>query len=99
MKLDIKIIGSLLLGAMLVFILMTNNNSNTNLIPIANASKMKTNQFETDYLKFCQVFFSDDRDNFEQDINNRLKNAKLFQSNVLWSETTKNFGFYALICY
>lgn len=99
MKIDIKIIGSMFVGAALVFAFMSNHNSDASLISKVNASEMKASQFEAGALKSCEVFFSDDRDNFEKEINSRLTSAKLLQSNVLWSETTKQLGFYALICY
>jgi len=99
MKLDAKMIFSTLFGALLVFLVMSSNNSNMDLIGKVNASEIKATRVEAGTLESCEVFFKADRDAFEEEINSRLKNVKLLQSNVLWSETTKQFGFYALICY
>jgi|GEM_PF-4713620 len=97
MKIDFKVIFSMLFGAALVFVTMS-NNSDMDLIRTVNAAEVKATSINSE-LKSCEVFFKDDRDAFEEEINSRLKNVKLLQSNVLWSETTKQFGFYALICY
>lgn len=99
MKLDTKIIFSTLFGASLVFLIMSNNNSDMDFIKKVNASEVKATTVDSGSLTSCEVFFKDDRDAFEEEINSRLKDVKLLQSNVLWSETTKQFGFYALICY
>ncbi|WP_196137149.1 hypothetical protein [Aliikangiella sp. G2MR2-5] len=97
MKLDTKIIISFLCGAILSVGIGQLNQKNTPLIPTVYAAE--TGQEITTDLKNCEVFFSDNRDLFEEEINKRLKGIKLLQSNVLWSETTKQIGFYALICY
>ena len=99
MKTNLKIFLSALAGAALVFLVMSNNNSELSLINKVNAAEIKVSDIEPGSLESCEVFFKDDRDAFEEEINSRLKNVKLLQSNVLWSETTKQFGFYALICY
>ncbi len=99
MKLDTKMIFSTLLGASIVFLIMSTNNAEIDFITKVNASEVKATKIDAGTLTNCEVFFKDDRDSFEEEINSRLKNVKLLQSNVLWSETTKQFGFYALICY
>ena len=98
MKVDLKLVFSMMFGATLVFLVMS-NNSEMELIRTVNASEIKASSVAQGTLTSCEVFFKDDRDAFEEEINSRLKNVKLLQSNVLWSETTKQFGFYALICY
>ena len=99
MKLDTKMIFSTLIGASIMFVVMSNNNSEMDFINKVNASEVKATKVDGSSLTSCEVFFKDDRDSFEEEINSRLKDVKLLQSNVLWSETTKQFGFYALICY
>lgn len=97
MKLDFKIITSMLVGAALIFLLMPNNTMDSSFIRTVNAAE--TTKFPAGDLTSCEVFFSEARDSFEDEINSRLKKARLLQSNVIWSETTKQIGFYALICY
>ena len=98
MKLEIKMLLSGVLGALLVFVVMSNVGTSMDFIQKVNASEIKAASINGEPLKSCEVFFKDDRDAFEEEINSRLKNVKLLQSNVLWSETTEQFGFYALIC-
>lgn len=78
----------------------TGNSPSMGLVSPAFASTLpKVIQIEEGELDHCEMFFSDDRDFFETEINKRIKKSKLIQSNVIWSETTKQLGFYAMICY
>ncbi len=101
MKIDLKIILSMLFGATLVWLFQPSQNSpSLGLINPAFASTLpKVTRVEEGALDHCEMFFSDDRDFFETEINKRIKKSKLIQSNVIWSETTKQLGFYAMICY
>lgn len=101
MKIDLKTIASMLAGAGLVWLFQTLQPAPTmGLINPAFASTTpKVAKVNKDELDHCEMFFSDDRDFFETEINKRIKKTKLIQSNVIWSETTKQLGFYAMICY
>jgi hypothetical protein len=101
MKIDLKVIVSMCFGAALVWLVQTTDNSpSLGLINPAFASTLPTTAKVADGdLDHCEMFFSDDRDFFETEINKRIKKSKLIQSNVIWSETTKQLGFYAMICY
>lgn len=98
MKAQSKIVLSFIGGALLSFSI-GQGYIQPSLVQKVNASEFAQSSFKSGSLASCEVFFSDDRDNFEDEINSRLAKAKLLQSNVLWSETTKQLGFYALICY
>lgn len=103
MKIDFKMIVSMLFGAGLVWgiqALQTNNALKAEIIPAAYAGTVgNVAMVEKAELNNCEIFFSDDRDVFEIEINKRIEGTKFIQSNIVWSETTKNLGFYALICY
>jgi len=100
MKIDLKIILSMLAGASLVWLVQaTGPSPSIGLINPAFASTTPQVTKATSELENCEMFFSDDRDFFETEINKRIKRTKLIQSNVIWSETTKQLGFYAMICY
>lgn len=97
---DFKIILSMIAGAALILALQASqpNNASFNLMNSAYASTQVSSINEGD-LSHCEMFFSDDRDFFETEINKRILKSKLIQSNVIWSETDKQLGFYAMICY
>ena len=105
MKIDLKMILSMLAGAGLVWIIQFAQQTETPIGLItpahayASSAGTATSTVEKGSLNNCEMFFSDDRDFFETEINKRIKRTKLIQSNVIWSETTKNLGFYAMICY
>ncbi|NQZ06371.1 MAG: hypothetical protein HRT35_04340 [Algicola sp.] len=101
MKIDLKIILSMLFGATLVWLFQPSQHSpSLGLINPAFASTYpQVAKIPDGSLDHCEMFFSDDRDFFETEINKRIKKSKLIQSNVIWSETTKQLGFYAMICY
>lgn len=90
---------SMIAGALIILALQqVQHNESIQLIKTASAAN-NTADILAGSLQSCEVFFSDNRDTFEEEINSRIKKTKLLQSNVLWSETTKQLGFYALICY
>lgn len=99
MKIDFKIVLSMLFGAALVWMLQSPDKSASLLVSPAFAATAPTTAKVVGDLDHCEMFFSDDRDFFETEINKRIKKSKLIQSNVIWSETTKQLGFYAMICY
>lgn len=100
MKIDFKIVLSMLFGAALVWLFQAPDKSSSMLISPAFATNSATTaKIKEGELDHCEMFFSDDRDFFETEINKRIKKTKLIQSNVIWSETTKQLGFYAMICY
>jgi hypothetical protein len=101
MKIDLKIILSMLFGATLVWLFQPSQHSpSLGLINPAFASTLPSvARVSEGDLDRCEIFFNDDRDFFETGINKRIKKAKIIQSNVIWSETTKQLGFYAMICY
>lgn len=90
----------MLIGAALVWLAQTPDKSASLLVSPAYATNIPTTaKVKEGELDHCEMFFSDDRDFFETEINKRIKKSKLIQSNVIWSETTKQLGFYAMICY
>ncbi len=90
---------SMVAGALVILGLQNLQQDNAfQMIKTATAAQ-NVDSIELGTLQSCEVFFSDNRDTFEEEINSRIKKTKLLQSNVLWSETTKQLGFYALICY
>lgn len=102
MKNNIKTIISMLIGASLVMIIQMVSSPQSAFTQPAFAKTLTTQQsslIQENTLTHCEMFFNDDRDSFESEINKRIKPAKLIQSNVIWSETTKQLGFYAMICY
>ena len=100
MKIDLKVLLSMCFGAALLWLFQQpGNNGSVSLISPAYAGNLPKTAKVTEKLDHCEMFFSDDRDFFETEINKRIKNTKLIQSNVIWSETTKQLGFYAMICY
>jgi hypothetical protein len=101
MKIDLKIILSMLAGAALLWLFQRFDDNQRHLGLINQAMATQNSSVKVDPVKFsyCELFFSDDRDYFETEINKRLKKAQLLQSNVIWSETTKQLGFYAMVCY
>ena len=100
MKIDLKMILSMLVGAGLVWVIQLAQPASPSMGLIAPAyAKAQVSTVDKGALDNCEMFFSDDRDFFETEINKRIKRTKLIQSNVIWSETTKQLGFYAMICY
>lgn len=101
MKIDLKVLMSMFFGAALVWAFQSTEQSpSLGLINPAFAATLPTTaKVPNADLDHCEMFFSDDRDFFETEINKRIKKSKLIQSNVIWSETTKQLGFYAMICY
>ena len=102
MKIDLKMVLSMLVGAGLVWVIQFTQASSSPqgfITPAYAATSSNLESVEKGSLDNCEMFFSDDRDFFETEINKRIKKTKLIQSNVIWSETTKNLGFYAMICY
>lgn len=100
MKIDFRIVLSMLFGAALVWVFQAPSQPASMLVTPAVASSLpSTVQVENGDLDHCEMVFSDDRDFFETAVNRRISNTKLIQSNVIWSETTKQLGFYAMICY
>lgn len=100
MKIDLKMILSMLVGAALVWVIQIIQPASPSMGLIAPAhAKAQVSVVKKGALENCEMFFSDDRDFFETEINKRIKRTKLIQSNVIWSETTKQLGFYAMICY
>ncbi len=99
MKIDFKIVLSMLFGAALVWFFQSPDKAHSMLLSPAYANTVPATAKVKDELDHCEMFFSDDRDFFETEINKRIQKSKLIQSNVIWSETTKQLGFYAMICY
>ena len=100
MKIDLKMILSMLVGAGLVWVIQIMQPESPSMGLIAPAyAKAQVSTVEKGTLDNCEMFFSDDRDFFETERNKRIKRTKLIQSNVIWSETTKQLVFYAMICY
>lgn len=99
MKIDFKIVLSMFLGAAMVWLFQAPDKPASMLLSPAYAANVPTTTVVKGDLDHCEMFFSDDRDFFETEINKRIKKSKLIQSNVIWSETTKQLGFYAMICY
>ncbi len=107
---DLKIVMSMLFGAVLILVPISvlswlflsahlASNLTPDLAPNLTMTKTLNSSQPTSQLAYCEIFFNDDRDYFETEINKRLPESKLIQSNVIWSETTKQLGFYAMICY
>jgi len=99
MKTATTICVSMLCGAGLILTLQNFSQSHSLELMSKAMANTKTEQVQPGSLSSCEVFFSDNRDQFEEEINDRIGKIKLLQSNVLWSETTKQLGFYALTCY
>lgn len=78
MKIDLKIIISMLVGASLVWLFQTTEPTpSMGLITPAFASNLPTVAKVTEgELDHCEMFFSDDRDFFETGINKRIKKSK-----------------------
>jgi len=93
-----NVVISLLLGALIMSVMQKNEGNDFSLISPANAMSAQIGAVESK-IDHCEMLFTDDRNFFETEINKRVKNVKVIQSNVIWSETTKQLGFYAMICY
>lgn len=91
-----KIILSIVIGAIFLSIVQCTQDPH---LQKENKAVEGTSRILEGTLTRCEVFFAEDMGYFETQINNRIKYAKLIHSNILWSETTKNIGYYALICY
>ena len=90
----------MLIGAGILWLLQLAQSTSSSLGLIAPAHAItQVSTINKGDLDNCEIFFTDDREFFETEINKRIKRTKLMQSNVIWADSMKQLGYYAMICY